>query len=115
MAAVASALEQQEPLLVACLGSGDRRRDDAAMLADVAGRLRGLVRVLVLDEACFSAFSRCYDVVGTPTYLLFVDGRVQGQVLGRTESTALCAMAQTALQGGEAICGASEGAGTSHR
>ena len=98
MAAVAKALQESAPLLIACLGVEGRRDEDTAMLADVSLRMGGRVRVMVLDDASVPAFSRRYDVLGTPTFLFFDKGLAREQLFGRTDASTLCAFVLEALQ-----------------
>ena len=76
-------------VLVACLTRGPGFLDQLALLQDVSGRWARFLRTLILVGEGLDAFPRELGLAGTPSYLLYLDGRERGRRLGQLDTVQL--------------------------
>ncbi|WP_243545412.1 thioredoxin family protein [Pseudodesulfovibrio tunisiensis] len=89
---------QDRPMLVAFLKRNDRYRMQEQALDDVARRYSGRVRCFLFDADFLEAAMKRFMVRGTPTFLLFEQGRETGRIIGETDSDGLDELLHSVLR-----------------
>ena len=59
------------------------------VLEDIATKYSQELKVGVLEEGLIEAFKKNYSVIGTPTFLLLVEGKERGRMLGLADQAML--------------------------
>lgn len=85
---VEEVMRSDTPVLLAFLQNGlkDSENEKLEVLASLLG---AGIKICVLDDQFFDEFKFRLHVPGTPTYLLFTDGREVGRLLGRADQATL--------------------------
>lgn len=92
------------PVLVLCMHPDPEFQGQLEVIADTCGATEGNnLKVCLLKEESVGVFGETYGVGGTPTFLLFKDGKEMNRLLGQAEPDILKAfLSQTlAEKGGE--------------
>ncbi|EPR37498.1 hypothetical protein dsx2_0844 [Desulfovibrio sp. X2] len=87
------------PVLVACLGSRERAAKQLEALGMVAERFGERLQVVILGEDEMPAARSRFNVLGTPTFLLYHGGKERDRYLGEAGSGSLCRFVQECLGG----------------
>lgn len=82
-------LEEENPVLLLCSDYGSELPDLLATLTHIKQLTEGALKVALLAETFLKLFQESYNVIGTPTFLLFSKGREKGRLLGQTDSNTL--------------------------
>lgn len=82
-------LHHPVPVLVACLRRDLEPTEQLELLATVATAYGPALKVCVLDALESYGFRKDYKVLGTPTYLIFQDGREVERMLGKADIDSL--------------------------
>ncbi|MCF8142879.1 MAG: thioredoxin family protein [Deltaproteobacteria bacterium] len=83
-------LKKKAPVLVMCIRNDSEIEGQVEMVNHVTAKLYGeRLHVCLLAEECLGIFSERYKVSGTPTFLIFNDGKETGRLLGQVDGTTL--------------------------
>ncbi len=75
-------LHAKRPILLACVDQECSSKRQKELLLDVSARYEKSINVLCVEEGSMSAFLKRFNVIGTPTYLIFTDGIERDRWLG---------------------------------
>lgn len=82
-------LDEKKPVLVLCSDYDSDLPAVLSVLDDFTRTLNGGLKVGVLAEEFTKPFQESFRVIGTPTFLLFDQGRERGRLLGQTDTATL--------------------------
>ncbi|MEF2229564.1 MAG: thioredoxin family protein [Pseudodesulfovibrio sp.] len=88
-----------EPLLVAFLKRNERFRSQYQALDEATGRFSGRLRCFLYDTDYLDVALNRFMVKGTPTFLLFSDGREVDRLIGESDRATLEEFIRSALAG----------------
>ncbi|WP_419784970.1 thioredoxin family protein [Pseudodesulfovibrio sp.] len=86
------------PLLVAFLKRNDRFRDQRQALEEAAFRFQDKVRCFLYDTDYLDMMMNQFQVKGTPTFLLFLDGVEVDRLIGESDLETLEDFIRTGLR-----------------
>jgi hypothetical protein len=73
---------EKRPLLLLCMPRDDQFSHQLKVLEDIAVENTQTVKAGVLQEELIEVFKKTYGFTGTPTFLILVEGREKGRLLG---------------------------------
>jgi thioredoxin-like negative regulator of GroEL len=73
---------EKKPVLLLCMPRDEEFPNQLKVIEAVARKYRMELRVGVLEEEFIESFKKNYGVIGTPTFLLLVEGKERGRMLG---------------------------------
>lgn len=73
---------EKKPVLLLCMHRDDEFPNQLKAVEDIATKYREGLKVGLLEEEFIDAFKKRYRIVGTPTFLLLVEGEEKGRLLG---------------------------------
>jgi thioredoxin-like negative regulator of GroEL len=73
---------EKKPVLLLCMPRDDEFLNQLKVIEAIARKYWTELRVGVLEEEFIEAFKKNYGVIGTPTFLLLVEGKERGRMLG---------------------------------
>jgi len=75
-------IAEKRPVLVLCMPRDDEFLKQLKVIEDIAAEYRQQLKVGILAEGLIEPFKKNYSVVGTPTFLLLVEGKERARMLG---------------------------------
>ena len=75
-------ISEKRPVLVLCMPRDDEFPKQLKVIQNIAAEYRQELKVGILAEEFIEAFKKSYSVVGTPTFLLMVEGKERARMLG---------------------------------
>ncbi len=75
-------IAEKRPVLILCMPRDDEFPHQLKVIEDIATKHGHELKVGILDEGFIDAFKKNYGVVGTPTFLLLLEGKEIGRMLG---------------------------------
>lgn len=78
-------LEEKNPVLLLCSDYNSEFPNLFSILQNLTQTMKGGLKVGILAEDFTKPFQDSYRVIGTPTFLLFDQGRERGRLLGQTD------------------------------
>lgn len=91
------ALKNDCPVVLLCMHRGREFSSHAEVLRDTAEAFPDRLVPLVLDEEFIEPFRHRFGVKGTPTFLVFFEGREMGRLLGQHDRDALYRLIKESL------------------
>jgi thioredoxin-like negative regulator of GroEL len=82
-------IAEKRPVLLLCMPRDDEFPQQLKVMEDIATKYNKELKVVVLEDGFIEAFKRNYGVVGTPTFLMMVEGKERGRVLGLADQEML--------------------------
>ncbi len=82
-------IAEKRPVLILCMPRDDDFPQQLKVMEDIATTYSRELKVAILEEDFIEPFKKNYCIVGTPTFLLLVEGREMGRMLGLTDQEAL--------------------------
>jgi hypothetical protein len=79
---VREVIGEKKPVLLLCMPRDDEFPQQLKVIEDIATKYSQELKVGILDEGLLETFKKNYSVVGTPTFLLLVEGKERGRMLG---------------------------------
>jgi thioredoxin-like negative regulator of GroEL len=73
---------EKKPVLLLCMPPDDEFPKQLKVIEDIATEYRQKLKVGILEEGLIEAFKKNYSVVGTPTFLLLLEGKERARMLG---------------------------------
>ena len=80
---------EKRSVLLACIRRDDEFKEQTAVLDNVSKRYGERLKVCLLDEDSFGAFSKKLGIEGTPTFIAFYAGKEKGRMLGKADRETL--------------------------
>lgn len=75
-------VSENRPVLILCMPRDEEFPQQLKMIEDIATKHSQKLKVGILDEGFIDTFKKIYGVIGTPTFLLLVEGKETARVLG---------------------------------
>ena len=82
-------IAEKKPVLLLCMPRDEELPNQLKVMEDIARRYGQELKVGVLQEEFIEAFKREYGVVGTPTFLMLVEGKEKNRMLGLADRETL--------------------------
>jgi thioredoxin-like negative regulator of GroEL len=82
-------IAEKRPVLILCMPRDDEFPQQLKIIEDIATKHSQELKVAVLEEGLIEAFKKNYRVIGTPTFLLLVEGKERGRMLGLADQEML--------------------------
>jgi thioredoxin-like negative regulator of GroEL len=73
---------EKKPVLLLCMPRDDEFPQQLKVIEDIATKYSQELKVGVLEDGLIEAFKKNYSVVGTPTFLLLLEGKERARMLG---------------------------------
>jgi thioredoxin-like negative regulator of GroEL len=78
-----------EPALVIFMAENDAFHEQMTTLRETVKRFEGLLPIAVTGGEIMDCMTKHFNIKGTPTFLLFVDGKIRDRLLGLTNGKTL--------------------------
>ncbi len=78
-------IAEKRPILILCMPRDDEFPQQFKVIEDIATKCGQELKVGILEEELIEAFKKDYGVIGTPTFLLLMEGKEIGRVLGLSD------------------------------
>lgn len=75
-------IAERRPVLILCMPRDDEFPQQLKVIKDISTKYGQELKVGILDEGFIEAFKKNYGVVGTPTFLLLMEGKERARMLG---------------------------------
>ncbi len=75
---------EKRPVLLACIRRDDEYREQTEVLESISRRYGDELKICLLNED-FIEIYRKLGIVGTPTFIIFYEGREKGRMLGKVD------------------------------
>ncbi len=82
-------IAEKRPVLILCMPRDDDFPEQLKVMEDIATKYSRQLKVAILEEDFIEPFKKNYCIVGTPTFLLLVEGREMGRMLGLADQDTL--------------------------
>jgi thiol-disulfide isomerase/thioredoxin len=76
-------VKETEPVLLLCIQNDYESKNQLHGIEDNYRTFLEKVKIYLLEEDALKTFKEKFDVKGTPTFLLFINGRERGRWLGQ--------------------------------
>jgi thioredoxin-like negative regulator of GroEL len=80
---------EKRPVLVLCMTRDEEFPQQVKVIEEIARRYGDELKVGVLEEEFIGAFKENYRIVGTPTFLILVEGKERSRMLGLADQETL--------------------------
>ena len=85
----AEVISEQRPVLLLCMPRDEEFFRQVKVMEDIAARYGGELKVGYLEETFIQSFKKNFNVQGTPTFLILVQGKERGRMLGLADPETL--------------------------
>ena len=82
-------IAEKKPVLLLCMPRDEEFPDQFKVIEHIATKYREGLKVGLLQEEFIEAFKKRYRIVGTPTFLILVDGEERSRMLGLADQKML--------------------------
>ncbi len=82
-------IAEKKPVLLLIMPRDDQFPQQLKLMEDIAGRYSEELKVGVLCEESIEAFQRSYSVSGTPLFMILMEGKERGRILGLADQEML--------------------------
>jgi len=82
-------VEEKKPVLLLCMHRDEEFPNQMKVIEAIASKYSDELKVGLLEEEFIEAFKKNYGVVGTPTFLVLVEGKERGRMLGLADQETL--------------------------
>jgi hypothetical protein len=73
---------EKKPVLLLCMPRDEEFPNQLKVIEDIARTYSEELKVGLLQEEFIEAFKKNYEISGTPTFLILVEGKERGRMLG---------------------------------
>jgi len=80
---------EKRPVLILCMPRDEEFPNQLKVIEAIARKYSNELKVGLLDEEFIKPFKENYSVVGTPTFLILVQGKERGRMLGLADQETL--------------------------
>ena len=82
-------IEERKPVLLLCMDRNAKFQEQIKVIKSISKTYGAALKVGLLEEEFIGAFKQRFSVLGTPTFLVFVNGSEKDRMLGLTNEEAL--------------------------
>ena len=82
-------VEEKKPVLLLCMHRDEEFPNQMKVIEAIASKYSDELKVGLLEEEFIEAFKKNYGVIGTPTFLLLIEGKERGRMLGLADQKML--------------------------
>ena len=82
-------LQEKQPVLLACMRKDYLYQEQLEVLKIVSETFGETVRICLMHEDQLGAFMQKFGIEGTPTFLVFNNGKVVDEMLGKADDSTL--------------------------
>jgi hypothetical protein len=75
---------EKRPVLLACIRRDNEYRELIEVLESISRRYGDELKICLLDDVFIEVY-RKLGIVGTPTFIIFYEGREKGKMLGKVD------------------------------
>ncbi len=75
-------IAEKKPVLLLCMSRDEEFPKQLRVIENIAARYGEGLKVGLLEEEFIETFKKDYCIVGTPTFLLLVEGKERDRILG---------------------------------
>lgn len=79
----------KKPVLLLCMPRDDEFPQQVKVIEDIARKYSHELKVGLLEEEFIEAFKKNYSIIGTPTFLILVEGKERSRMLGLADQETL--------------------------
>jgi hypothetical protein len=80
---------EKKPVLLLCMHRDEEFPNQLKVIEAIASKYSDELKVGLLEEEFIDAFKKNYGVIGTPTFLILVEGKERGRMLGLADQKML--------------------------
>jgi len=73
---------EKKPFLLLCMPRDEEFPNQLKVIEDIARKYSEELKVGLLHEEFIEAFKKDYEILGTPTFLILVEGKERSRMLG---------------------------------
>jgi thioredoxin-like negative regulator of GroEL len=77
--------KEKRPVLLACIRHDHEFKGQKEILKAISSKYGEILKVCLLDEDSIRPFMKNFEIEGTPTFLIFHEGKEKGRILGLTD------------------------------
>ena len=82
-------IAEKKPVLLLCMPRDEEFPKQLKVMEDIARKYSEELKVGLLQEEFIEAFKKNYGVIGTPTFLILVEGKERSRILGLADQKML--------------------------
>ncbi|MBM4330846.1 MAG: hypothetical protein FJ117_06400 [Deltaproteobacteria bacterium] len=82
-------IAERKPVLLLCMPRDDEFPQQVKVIEDIARKYSQELKVGLLEEEFIEAFKKNYSIIGTPTFLILVEGKERSRMLGLADQETL--------------------------
>lgn len=82
-------INENRPLLLLCATVDDNYNYQLDLIKKIFEAYNGLLKIGLLEDAFLAVFKKIYKVVGTPTFLILLEGKERNRFLGLADEKSL--------------------------
>ena len=82
-------ITEKKPFLLLCMPQDEEFPNQFKVIEDIARKYSKELRVGLLQEEFIEAFKKNYEILGTPTFLILVEGKERRRWLGLADQQTL--------------------------
>jgi hypothetical protein len=82
-------IAEKKPVLLLCMPRDEEFPKQLKVMEGIATKYSVGLKVGLLEEGFIEAFKKHYSIVGTPTFLILVEGKEKGRMLGLADQEML--------------------------
>lgn len=82
-------MAEKKPLLILCMPQDDQFLQQLKVIEEIAARHSPKIKVGLVQEEYLETFKQNYGFLGTPTFLILVEGQEKGRMLGLADQESL--------------------------
>ena len=75
-------IAEKKPVLLLCMPRDEEFPKQLKVMEDIARNYSGGLKVGLLEEGFIEAFKKHFSIVGTPTFLILLEGKERARMLG---------------------------------
>jgi thioredoxin-like negative regulator of GroEL len=80
---------EKKPVLLLCMSWGEEFPKQLKVMEDIARKYSEELKVVLLEEEFIEAFKKNFGILGTPTFLILVEGKERRRWLGLADQKTL--------------------------
>ena len=82
-------IAEKKPVLLLCMPRDEGFPKQLKVMEEIARKYREGLKVVLLEEEFIEAFKKNYEILGTPTFLILVEGKERRRWLGLADQETL--------------------------
>jgi thioredoxin-like negative regulator of GroEL len=90
-------IDEKRLVLLVCLHHNERLKEQLEVLEDILNNYNTVLKICIINKDHKKAVMKHFKINGTPTYLIFKDGKEKDRILGDLDYTTLTSFIQEHL------------------